>query len=103
MKSEIERINAQTVTKEEINALSKTVKKHFEDNPEGTREPKGTRGRPAKSAPSGAGARYTDPNDTGAASSSSQAQPTGAASSSQMQMDTTKKRVIGYRKTNNRF
>ena len=70
VKTEIERINAQTVTKEDIDTLQKTVKKHLEDNPEDAREPKGKRGRP-KSAP-------------GASSSSA------AASSSQIQIDTTK-------------
>ena len=75
MKSEIERINAQTVTKADIDALQKTVKKHFEGSPEDTHEPKGKRGRP-KSA-----------KTTEGASSSSQApvkkEPDSAASSSQ--------------------
>ena len=46
VKTEIDRINAQTVTKEDIDALQKTVRKHLEDNPEDAHEPRGKRGRP---------------------------------------------------------
>ena len=53
MKTEIDRINSQTLTKEEIDALHgeavKQLKKHLDD-PESEHEPKGKRGRP-KSAP----------------------------------------------------
>jgi len=86
VKSEIERINAQTVTKEEMKALNKTVKKHLEDNPEDAQEPKGKRGRP-KSV-----------QTKGGASSSSQAPASGAASSSQIQMDTTQSKSYWMQK-----
>ena len=61
MKSEIERINTQTVTKAELKALEKAVKKaKAEEDPESTHEPKGKRGPPRK----------IQLPDTGAASSS---------------------------------
>ena len=71
MKSEIARINAQDITKDEVDAIQKAARKYLKDNPEGAHEPRGKRGRP-KSA-------------TGAASSSQapKKEPDSAASSSQ--------------------
>ncbi len=84
MKAEIERLNAQIVTKGEIDAMQGRAIQYLQEHPEDALEPKGKRGRPKSS--------------TGGASSS---QASGAASSSQIQMDTTSTKSYRMQKTNN--
>ncbi len=58
MKTEIERINAQTESTEEIQPLEKAIKKLSED-PEATHEPKGKRGRLKSTQATGAASSST--------------------------------------------